>query len=129
MNFLAKRWYFAIPLMFLLSPLLIILYFMATYGYSFGEATECLKYINKASTKFRQGQYSEEKFHDVHVGDTGRVVFEHLGIPLERHDGDTKWCYSLPVGGTEYYHERTFIMENGKVTKVLCRFHTPESKD
>ena len=129
MNFLFKRWYFAFPLMFLLSPLLIILYFMATYGYSFNDAVTCLKYINKANTKFREGSYSESKFHEVHVGDSGKDVFDHVGLPLERHDGDTKWRYSLAVGGTEYFHERTFIMDKGKVTKVVCRFHTPETQD
>ena len=129
MNFLRKRWYLAIPVFFLSLPLLFILYFMMNYGYSFNESVECFKSMGKENTKFRQGQYTEEKFHEVQVGFTGKDVFERLGIPLERHDGDTKWCYSLPVGGTEYYHERTFVMDEGKVKQVICRFHTPESKD
>lgn len=129
MNSLAKRWYLAIPLLFLSAPLLIVLYFMANYGYPFNEALECLKHIDKANTKFREGLYSESKFHEIHTGDSGKDVFDRLGLPLERHDADTRWCYSLPVGGTDYYHERTFVMDKGKVTKVICRFHTPESKD
>jgi hypothetical protein len=129
MNFLTKRWYLAIPLLLLCSPLLIILYFSMTYGYSLSEAVECFKAVGKTETKFREGIYSESKFHEIQPGFSGKDVFERLGIPLERHDDDTKWCYSLPVGGAAYYHERTFIMNRGKVASVVCRFHTPQTKD
>jgi hypothetical protein len=129
MNFLTKRWYLLIPLLLLCSPLLIILYFVVTYGYTYTEAVECFKAVGKTDTKFRVGIYSEAKFHEVEPGFSGKDLFDRLGIPLERHNGDTEWCYSLPVGGTPYYHERTFIMKNGKVTRVICRFHTPQTKD
>lgn len=129
MKFLTKRWYLAIPAFFLCIPLLMILYYQASYGYSFDEAVECFKAVGKENTKFRQGNYSESKFHEIKPGNSGKDIFDRLGTPLERHDGDTKWLYSLPVGGTEYYHERTFIMEAGKVTNVICRFHTPQTKN
>ena len=129
MNFLTKRWYLLIPLLLLGSPLLCVMYFVVAYGYSFPEAVECFKAVGKTDTKFREGSYSEAKFHEVNPGFSGKDVFERLGVPLERHDDDTKWCCSLPVGGTQYYHERTFIMEGGKVTGIICRFHTPATKD
>ena len=129
MNFLIKRWYLLIPVLLLASPLVIILYFMMIYGYAFDESVECFKAVGKADTKFRQGTYTEAKFHEVQPGFSGKDIFDRLGIPLERHDGDTKWCYSVPVGGAEYYHERTFVMEGGKVKSVICRFHTPATKD
>ncbi len=124
-----KRWYLIIPLLLLCSPLLIIGYFMGTYGYSFSEAAECLKHAAESNTKFREVKYSESAFHEVKLGAKGSEVFDLVGLPLERHDDDTKWCYSLPVGGTQYYHERTFIMDHGKVAGIICRFHTPQTKD
>ena len=129
MKFLTKRWYLAIPAFFLCLPLIIILYFMTTYGYSFDDSVECFKSLGKANTKFREDTYSEAKFHEIQPGNSGKDVFDHLGLPLERHDGDTKWCYSVPVGGAQYYHERTFILEGGKVKDIICRFHTPQTKD
>lgn len=129
MKFLRKNWYVVIPLFFLCIPLFIILSYMTSYGYSFNESVECFKAMGKEKTKFSQGRYSEAKFHEVQPGFSGKDIFDRLGIPLERHDDDTRWLYSVPVGGTEYYHERTFVMDHGKVKNIICRFHTPASKD
>jgi hypothetical protein len=128
MDFLKKNWYFVIPTGLLLSPLLIIFYISATYGYNFSESAAVLANAGKSNTKFQHMQFSEAKFREIHPGMMGRDVYEVLGLPLERHDNDTRWLYSLPVGGAEYFHERTVVMDHGKVTGTINRFHTPESK-
>lgn len=127
MNF-KKNWYYIIPVGFLLLPLLIVFYISISYGYTFDEALACFKNIGKENTKFQALTYREDRFRMIRPGMTGREVFDLVGIPLERHDNDAKWVYSAPIGGTQFYHERSVLMSAGKVTDVICRFHTPESK-
>jgi len=128
MSFLKKNWYFVVPVGFLALPLIMILYISASYGYTFPEAFQCFKAIGQENTKFQTLHFSESSFRRIQPGMNGRDVFELIGVPLERHDNDTKWHYSLPVSGAQFYHERTVKMEAGKVTEVICRFHSPESK-
>lgn len=128
MNFLKKNWYYVIPVGLLCLPIIMIFYISVSYGYSFDEAIACFKNIGNENTKFQALSYSESKFRSIKPGMSGRDVFELVGIPLERHDNDTRWVYSAPIGGTAYYHERALIMNAGKVTDVVCRFHTPEAK-
>ncbi len=123
-----KNWYLIIPVALLLTPLLMVGFISLSYGYSFGESWECFKAVGKSNTKFQSLQYSESRFKQIHPGMSGREVFDRIGIPLERHENDSKWLYALPVGGAEFYHERTLLLQNGVVKGVIFRFHTPESK-
>lgn len=122
-----KKWYFIVPLVLLSSPLLMTLYISASYGYNFSDSLVVLQAIGKSDTKFQGLTFSESKFRQIEPGMSGRDVFELVGVPLERHDNDTKWTYSLPVSGASYFHERTVLLEKGVVTGVICRFHTPDS--
>lgn len=128
MTFLKKNWYLLIPAALLGAPALMALYISASYGYSFGESVECLKAIGKEKTKFAPFGYSESDFVRIQPGMSGRDVFELVDKPIERHDNDSVWLYSVPVDGATYYHERKVLMDKGKVTGVIKRFHTPESK-
>jgi hypothetical protein len=128
MNFFKKNWYLAIPAALLLSPLIIVICISISYGYTFPESIAVMKAFGKARTKFQQVQFTEDKFRRIQPGMMGRDAFELVGVPLERHDGDTRWFYSVPLSGAEYWHERTLILDKGKVTHVVCRFHSPESK-
>ena len=122
-----KKWYFIVPIALLCTPLLMTFYISASYGYDFKESLEVLQAIGKSDTKFQTLKFSESRFRQIEPGMSGRDVFELIGVPLERHDNDTKWTYSLPVGGAQYYHERTVVLDKGKVTSVICRFHLPEN--
>lgn len=128
MNFLKKNWYYVVPAALLLSPLLITFYISLSYGYNFGESVAVMKAFGKQQTKFQALTFSENKFRRIEPGMWGRDVFELVGVPLERHDGDTRWLYSVPMKGAEYWHERSVILDKGKVTRVICRFHTPGAK-
>lgn len=128
MTFLKKNWYLIIPAVLLGMPALMALYISSSYGYSFGESVEVLKAMGKEKTKFSPIGFSESKFKRIEPGMMGKDVFELVHMPLERHDNDTRWLYSVPVDGAQYYHERTVLLEKGKVTGVITRFHTPESK-
>lgn len=128
MSFVKKNWYLVIPAALLGAPALMALYISASYGYSFGESVECLKAIGQEKTKFAPFGYSESKFKQITPGMSGRDVFELVNKPIERHDNDTLWLYSVAVDGAKYYHERAVIMDKGKVTATIKRFHTPESK-
>jgi len=48
-------------------------------------------------------------------------------VPLERHDNDSRWAYSLPWVARSITIERTIVLDKGKVTSVICRFHKPEN--
>lgn len=128
MDFLKKNWPFVIPAVLILSPVIIILGISLHYGYDFGESIAVMRSMGKAQTKFQTMQFSEDKFRRITPGMMGRDVYEQIGMPLERHDADTRWFYSVALGGAQYWHERTLILDKGKVTHVICRFHTPESK-
>jgi hypothetical protein len=122
-----KKRYFLIPVALLCAPLLMTLYISANYGYDFKESWEVLKAVGKSDTKFQALKFEERNFRKITPGMTGRDVFELVGLPLERHNNDAKWSYSVPVSGAEYYHERTVLMDKGVVTQVICRFHKPEA--
>ena len=126
MSFLTKNWYYIIPVVFLLSPLFIILYISGSYGYNFPESIAVMQHLGEADTKFQVPTYREKLFKRIQPGMMGREVFELIGMPLERHDNDTRWLYSVPVGGAVYYHERALKLEKGRVTEVINRFHLPE---
>jgi hypothetical protein len=95
------------------------------------QAWEVFKTSTKQETKFQKLKFTESKFKSIRPGMSGRDVFELLGVPLERHLDDTLWHYSLPLHGsqTQYYHERTIVMQpgTGKVASVINRYHTPET--
>jgi len=122
-----KKRYFLVPVTLLCAPLLMTLYISANYGYDFNESLEVLKAVGKSETKFQALKFEERNFRKITPGMTGRDVFELVGLPLERHNNDDKWSYSVPVSGAEYYHERTVLLEKGVVTQVICRFHKPEA--
>jgi hypothetical protein len=126
---LKKNWYFVVPAVLLAMPVLITWFISAKYNYSMGDAWLVFKTSGKAETKFQGQKYTESKFARIEPGMTGRDVFELIGIPLERHEEDTRWKFSLPVSGAEYYHERTVVLQpgTGKVARVINRYHTPES--
>jgi outer membrane protein assembly factor BamE (lipoprotein component of BamABCDE complex) len=129
MNFLKKRWYLVVPLLLVCFPLLMVLYISMSYGYGLEESWNCLQNMAKTDTKFRVGAYSEGRFVKVTPGMMGRDVFELLGMPLERNmPDDTRWSYSVAQNGSTYFHERVVMLDHGKVTGTLKRFHTPESK-
>ena len=129
MNALKKNWYFVIPAVLILVPLLMTGYISAKYGYSMADAWLVFKTSGEAQTKFQETKFTETKFKKIEPGMTGRDVFEILGVPLERHEDDTKWLYSLPVSGAKYYHERTVVMQpgTGKVAGIINRYHTPDT--
>lgn len=128
MNFLKKNWYLAIPAVLLLSPLIIIIGISINYGYTFPESVAVMKAFGKAQTKYQSMQFSEEKFNRIVPGTWGKDVFALVGMPLERHDNDTRWAYTQPLGGAQYWHERTLVLNKGQVTHIIRRFHSPESK-
>ena len=128
MTFLKKNWYLVIPAALLGAPLLMALYISVSYDYTFGESVECLKAMGKERTKFAPFGYSESEFKRIAPGMSGRDVFELVNKPIERHDNDTVWLYSVPVDNAPFYHERTVLMDKGKVTGTIKRFHTPETK-
>jgi hypothetical protein len=130
MKALKKNWYFVVPAVLILAPLLITGYISLKYDYSMADAWMVFKTSGQAKTKFQSIKFSESAFKKVTPGMNGRQVFELLGTPLERHDDDTRWKYALPVSGATHYHERTVVMEagTGKVAGIINRYHTPESK-
>jgi hypothetical protein len=128
MDFLRRRWYYLIPAFLLGSPLVMLAYVSMSYGYSASDSWTYLQNMDKAGTKFQRSKFSEMKFKRIKPGMMGRDVFEMIGMPLERHDEDTRWLYSAPVGGAPYFHERTLILKKGQVQEVINRLHKPDSK-
>ncbi len=128
MNFLKKNWYLAIPAALLLSPLLIVIGISISYDYDFPESIAVMTALGKDKTKYQTIQFTEEKFRRIQPGMSGREAFELVGVPLEQHDNQTRWLYSVPLHGAQYWHERTVLLEKGKVTQVICRFHSPTTK-
>jgi hypothetical protein len=126
MNLLKKYWFVILPISLLCLPLIMVGYTKMTYGYSWAESTEVLRAIGKNNTKFQETKYEERKFRRIEPGMNGRDVFELVGVPLERNmPDDTVWRYSVNVGGTGYFHERTLKMERGIVKEVIIRFSQP----
>jgi len=130
MNALKKNWYFVVPAVLILVPLLMTGFISMKYDYSMADAWLVFKTSGQAKTKFQNIKFSESAFKKVVPGMNGRQVYELLGTPLERHEDDTLWKYALPVSDAQYYHERTIVMQpgTGKVASVINRYHTPETK-
>ena len=129
MNALKKNWYFIIPAVLIFLPVLATFYISVAYGYTLGEAWEVFKSKGQEQTKFQALKYSESKFRQIRPGMSGRDVFEMVGLPLERHNEDLLWHYSLPLKGAEFFHERSIVMQpgTGKVAQVICRYHQPQA--
>ncbi|HRH98017.1 MAG TPA: hypothetical protein PLB55_18895 [Prosthecobacter sp.] len=129
--FVKKNWYLFTPAAILLIPALMMLFCTVNYGYGFSESMKAVLHFGSTSTRYSLG-FSERKFKAVRVGMDGRAVYNTIKNPMERNmPEDTEWRYSLPGSGTEYYHERTIILEkdaNGvpRVKQRISRFHTPD---
>jgi outer membrane protein assembly factor BamE (lipoprotein component of BamABCDE complex) len=129
MNFLKKRWYYLIPVLLVCFPVLMVLYVSVTYDYGLNESWTYIQNMDKTDTKFRVGKYSESRFNKIDPGMMGSDVFELIGLPLERNmPDDTRWSYSVAQHGAKYFHERVVLMERGKVTGTIKRFHVPDMK-
>lgn len=128
---LKKNWYLFTPLILVLAPVAVYLYYSAVLGYGSEDAIRATKYFAVSGTRYPM-QFSEENFARLKPGMDGRQVFETMGKqPVERHDNDTRWLYSLPAPGKKAYHERTVILERDaqnvpRVKNVLRRFQAPE---
>ncbi|MCB1278409.1 hypothetical protein [Prosthecobacter sp.] len=129
--FFKKNWYLFTPAAILLIPALMMLFCMVNYGYGPSESMKAVLHFGSTSTRYAQG-FSERKFKMVRVGMDGRSVYNTIKNPMERNmPEDTEWRYSLPGSGTQYYHERTLILEkdsNGipRVKQRISRFHTQD---
>ncbi len=129
--FLKKNWYLLTPAAIVIVPLLMVIFCVVNYGYDIPESLKAVRHIGSTSTRYGQG-FSERKFKMVRTGMDGNAVFNTLKVPMERNmPEDTEWRYSLPASGTEYYHERTIIMQRDKngvqrVKQRVSRFHTPD---
>lgn len=129
-EFFKKNWYLLSPAAILLIPVLMVLFCMVNYGYSVSESMKAVRYFGSTGTRYSQG-FSERNFKLVRLGMDGRSVYSTIKNPMERNmPEDTEWRYSLPASGTEYYHERTIILEKDKngiprVKQKISRFHTP----
>lgn len=129
-EFFKKNWYLLSPAAILLIPVLMVLFCMVNYGYSVSESMKAVRYFGSTGTRYSQG-FSERNFKLVRLGMDGRSVYGTIKNPMERNmPEDTEWRYSLPASGTEYYHERTIILEKDKngiprVKQKISRFHTP----
>lgn len=126
-----KNWYLFTPALILLIPALMVIYCSVTNGYSIGESWEAVRHFGSTNTRYAQG-FTERKFHSVRAGMDGRTVYQIIKNPMERNmPEDTRWSYSLPGSGAQYYHERTLLFEkdaNGipRVKQKISRFHTVE---
>lgn len=134
MNFdtLKKRWYYFAPAVLLLIPLLLVLVFSMRFGYSMSESWLAVQHMGQSATRYPI-RYEERNFEKLKPGMDGRTVYQTMSIqPFEGQSG-LEWKYSLPLEHSPYFHERLVIMEkDGKgvprVTQVIKRFHTPETK-
>jgi hypothetical protein len=126
MTLFKKYWFVLLPIFLLCLPLVMVGYTMSSYGYTWAEAVEVVKATGKNNTKFQELKYTERGFRKIEPGWSGRDVFETIGIPLERNmPEDTIWRYTVNVGGTGYFHERTLKMERGIVKEVIVKFSQP----
>jgi hypothetical protein len=130
-----KHWYFLIPAVIVLTPVLLALGYVVSYGYSWGEAFQCVRHFGECKTRYAQ-KFSESSLSRVQVGMTGDQVFNLIGGPMEGHVVDGKfspvWRYSLPAGSAAYHHERTvhFATPANKppvVKAIVRRLHGPEA--
>jgi hypothetical protein len=129
MSLFKKHWYVILPIFLMCLPLLMVGYTMSAYGYSWAESVEAVRATGKNNTKFQETKYTERNFRKVVAGMSGKEVFDLIGVPLERNmPDDTVWRYSVNVGGTGYFHERTLKMDRGRVTEVVVKFSQPLSK-
>ena len=132
LELLKKRWYYFAPVILVLVPLLLMVYFSMTYGYSMGEAWKVVRHMGQSGTRFPV-KYEERNFDKLRPGMDGRTVYQTMSVQPFEGQGGTDWKYSLPQDHAPYYHERLVIMEpdkNGvpRVKQVIKRFHEPAAK-
>lgn len=126
-----KNWYLFTPLILVIIPAAIYVYYISGVGYEGGDAIKATQYFLVSGTRYPLN-YDERNFMRLQPGMDGRQVFEMMRQqPFERHDGDTRWIYSLPKSGTRAYHERIVVMERDpksllRVKEVIRRFHAPQ---
>ena len=121
------------PALILLIPMLMVLFCSINYGYSLSESMKAVRYFGSTSTRYAQG-FTERKFMMVKPGMDGRAVYNTIKNPMQGNDPGAdvaNWIYSLPGSGTEYYHERSIVLEKDKngiprVKQKISRFHTPD---
>ncbi len=132
--FFKRNWYYFAPAVLLLIPVLIMFYYVMSFGYSFGESWNAMTHMSSSATRYPV-HYKDRNFDKVKLGDDGRSVYQKIGIqPFEGHVGGRKdWRYTLPQSGADCYHERALIMEPDKdgvprVANIIKRFHLPGMK-
>lgn len=133
LDLIKRRWYYFAPVVLLLIPVLLVLLFSFKFGYGMSEAWRAVQHMGQSSTRYTQ-RFAERNFDKVRPGMTAKQVYDIMSIqPFERH-GDTKWEYSLPQDGAQYFHERTLLLERDPKTnipivkQVIKRFHEPAAK-
>jgi len=130
-----KHWpLFAFPALLLLTPLLLAVWYMVNFQYSWDQAWIAVGSFGQSRTRYAQ-QFSEANFSRVTAGMRGDAVYKLIGNPLEGHIIDGKpaplWKYSLPRDGARHFHERAvlFDIQPGKppvVRSVIRRPFQPE---
>lgn len=79
-----KNWYLFTPLILVLIPAAIFLYYSSSVGYETKDAVNATKYFLTSGTRYTMN-YDERNFARVKPGMDGRQVFETLGKqPFER---------------------------------------------
>lgn len=130
-----KYWHFLIPLAILALPLLLVVWYVVSFGYSWSEAFTSLRHFGECRTRYAQ-KFSESQLSRILPGMKGDQVYALIGNPMEGHIKDGKpapvWRYSLPEGAAAYYHERAIVfnLEPGSpptVKSVIRRLHQPGS--
>lgn len=109
-----KHWYFLIPVVIAAIPVLLMAWYVSSFGYSWSEAWNCVKHFGQCRTRYAQ-KFSESQLARITPGMKGDKVFELIGNPMEGHIKDGKpapvWRYSLPEASAAYYHERAIIFD------------------
>ena len=133
LELLKRRWYYFAPLILVLVPLLLTVFFSLKYGYSMGESFTAVQHMGQTGTRYAQ-KFEERNFDKLRPGMDGRQVYQTMGPmqPLEGQGG-AEWKYTLPADNAPYYHERTVIMEPDaqkvpRVRQVIKRLHVPAAK-
>lgn len=132
LDLLKKRWYYFAPVVLVLVPLLLTLYFSMTYGYSMSEAFNVVRHMGQSGTRFPV-RYEERNFDKLRPGMDGRTVYQTMSVQPFEGQGGANWKYSLPKDHAPYFHERLVIMEPDKdgvprVKQVVKRFHEPAAQ-
>jgi hypothetical protein len=132
--FWKKNWFFILPVGILLLPVLLALWYVTNFGYSWSEAWASVQHFGQTRTRYAQ-KFSESQLSRIRPGMKGDEVFKVIGQPFEGHIVNGKpgpiWKYSLPKQDAIYFHERSisFELPPGKppiVKSVLRRLHQPQ---